>query len=422
MLGGVRRARMEILRHVLERVNGPRALALEVGIGNGENLAFLPAGWTVHGVDIARTQLEDCIRRHPAMTGRLAWAEAESLPFADATFDASWSVGGFNYYRDHEATLREMRRVTKPGGPVVVADEVPSLHRAGLGHLLGVPSLDGWWLRRLGLDREFVQHGAGVRRRSQVSGRTRLAPGRPPPDLAWVGLLSGGYITLVDKSILISWRHRMSTASQEFVASSPWKADCDTWRCLKCQGSLHHDPSGPALVCSGCAARLPIENDILIVKDQTTENNQVAQAFYDSPLWPKFRFWEWFTWVCNGGERRARNQVLKHLPTTPGLNLLDVAIGDGVYLDWLPADWRIVGVDISRSQLEACRKRAAGRNVRLAQSEAEQLPLESHQFDAVLSIGAFNYFNDPEGALREMVRVARPGRADRDLRRGAQLD
>ena len=201
----------------------------------------------------------------------------------------------------------------------------------------------------------------------------------------------------------------MSTASQEYVASSRWEMDCDTWRCLKCQGSLYHDPSGPALVCSGCAARLSIENDILIAKDQTTENNQVAQAFYDSPLWPKFRFWEWFTWVCNGGERRARNQVLKHLPDTSGLILLDVAIGDGVYLDWLPADWRIVGVDISRSQLEACRKRAAGRNIRLVQSEAEDLPLESHQFDAVLSIGAFNYFNDPEGALREMVRVARPG-------------
>ena len=57
---------------------------------------------------------------------------------------------------DHEAALREMRRVTRPGGPVVVADEVPGLHRAGLGHLLGIPSLDAWWLRKLGLDREFV--------------------------------------------------------------------------------------------------------------------------------------------------------------------------------------------------------------------------------------------------------------------------
>jgi SAM-dependent methyltransferase len=156
MVGGIRKARMEILRHVVDRVKPPRVLALEVGIGDGENLACLPAGWNVQGVDVARTRLEDCIRRHPIMAGRLAWAEAEKLPFADATFDASWSVGGFNYYRDHEATLREMRRVTKPGGPVVVADEIPSLPRAGLGHLVGVPSLDGWWLRGLGLDREFA--------------------------------------------------------------------------------------------------------------------------------------------------------------------------------------------------------------------------------------------------------------------------
>jgi SAM-dependent methyltransferase len=154
--GGVRRARMEILRHLLE-VETATARVLEVGIGSGENLAFLPPGWDVFGVDIARTQLHECLRRCPALAGHLAWAEAEVLPFADNTFDASYSVGGFNYFRNHEQSLREMCRVTKPGGPVVVADEVPGLHRAGLGHLLGVPSLDAWWLRKLGLDREFVR-------------------------------------------------------------------------------------------------------------------------------------------------------------------------------------------------------------------------------------------------------------------------
>ena len=201
----------------------------------------------------------------------------------------------------------------------------------------------------------------------------------------------------------------MSIASQEHVATSHWETDWSIWRCLKCQGRLQYEPSSPALYCSNCAARLPIENDILMAKPDTSDNNQIAQQFYDSPLWPKFRFWEHFTWFCNGGERRARNKVLRHLPSTPGLDLLDVAVGDGVYLDWLPADWRIIGVDISRSQLEACRRRAAGRSVWLAQGEAEDLPLESQSFDAVLSIGAFNYFNDPEGALREMIRVARPG-------------
>jgi ubiquinone/menaquinone biosynthesis C-methylase UbiE/uncharacterized protein YbaR (Trm112 family) len=201
----------------------------------------------------------------------------------------------------------------------------------------------------------------------------------------------------------------MATTSQQSPAAPGWSAGWDIWCCTTCRASLKPDASAGTLVCPGCSVCYPIEDDILIVKHDTTDKNQVAQDFYESPLWPRFRFWEKLTWFCNGGERRARNQVLKYLPGKPGLELLDVAIGDGVYLDWMPAEWRIAGVDISRSQLQACRRRADGRSVWLAQCEAEALPLAGGRFDAVLSIGAFNYFNDQEGALREMVRVARPG-------------
>ncbi len=86
-----------------------------------------------------------------------------------------------------------------------------------------------------------------------------------------------------------------------------------------------------------------------------------------------------------------------------------MAVGDGVYLPWMPTDWQVVGIDVSWTQLEACRARSAGPKVRLVQGEAETLPFRDAQFDSVLSIGAFNYFNDPEGALREMLRVVRPG-------------
>ncbi len=202
----------------------------------------------------------------------------------------------------------------------------------------------------------------------------------------------------------------MSTVSREPAETSRWLEDWDVWRCPTCRGRLA--PSWePALECAECGGHHRIDDGILVIKDKTADNNGVAQDFYDSPLWPKFRFWEKFTWFCNGGERRARNAVLRHLPDRPRLDLLDVAIGDGVYLDWLPTDWRIAGVDISRSQLDACKRRAdaARRGVWLAQCEAEALPLADRRFDAVLSIGAFNYFNDPEGSLREMARVARPG-------------
>ncbi len=186
-------------------------------------------------------------------------------------------------------------------------------------------------------------------------------------------------------------------------------ADWNIWRCPHCKGMLEPAATEPALACAACGLSMPIEDDVLVLKRDVEANNHVAQSFYDSPLWPRFRFWERFNWICNGGERRARNKVLRYLPQSPRLDLLDVAIGDGVYLDWLPRDWRIAGVDISRTQLDACRPRASNRSVWLSQCEAERLPFEDAQFDAVLSIGAFNYFNDPEGSLREMVRVARPG-------------
>jgi SAM-dependent methyltransferase len=154
--GGTRRARMEILRHAIDGA-GDGSVGLEVGIGNGANVPFLPSAWNVYGVDLALEPLREGQTVRPRLAGHLARAEAENLPFDDATFDVCWSVGGFNYYRDHEAALREMERVTRPGGRIVVADENPGLHRAGLGHLLGVPALDAWWLTKLGLDPEFAE-------------------------------------------------------------------------------------------------------------------------------------------------------------------------------------------------------------------------------------------------------------------------
>lgn len=185
--------------------------------------------------------------------------------------------------------------------------------------------------------------------------------------------------------------------------------DPDLWRCTACGGTMHAEADGSKLACGRCGHAYPIRDGVVVSQAEVAENNKVASDFYNSPLWPKFRFWEWFTFLCNGGERRSRNKVLRHLPKGPGLKLLDVAIGDGVYLPWLPEDWSIVGIDVSQSQLDACKKRAEGRDVTLILGEAEDLPVHDHKFDAALSIGAFNYFNDPEKALREMARAVKPG-------------
>jgi SAM-dependent methyltransferase len=152
-LGGLPGARMQILRH-LRHLRGGRLL--EVGIGDGENVVLLPRALQIVGIDIAERPLAACRDRYPERSLFLALAEGERIPFADGAFDAVLSVGGFNFYSDPQKALMEMARVTRPGGRVVVADELPDLFEWGWGHLLGFPRLDDWLMRRFWLGPEFT--------------------------------------------------------------------------------------------------------------------------------------------------------------------------------------------------------------------------------------------------------------------------
>jgi hypothetical protein len=183
------------------------------------------------------------------------------------------------------------------------------------------------------------------------------------------------------------------------IASQPsgaWTSDPGPLRCLRCHGAVRPSQAGFDCEAEGCGAKLPIRDGVLVVSDTPRDDNKIAADFYNGKLWPRVRIWESLFWRFSGGERRAREVVLQRLPKpSAGLRLLDVAIGDGVYTSWLPEDWSIVGIDVSTTQLAACRLRNAGRNLRLVLGEAEDMPFRDHEFDAVLSFGGFNHFNDP---------------------------
>lgn len=197
-------------------------------------------------------------------------------------------------------------------------------------------------------------------------------------------------------------------ATQTQTPPSTWIADLELLHCVSCQGRLE-PTADDALTCTACGRAFPIRAGILETMESLKGNNKVAADFYNGPLWPKFRFWEWFTFLCNGGETRARRQVMRHLPPLSGMRLLEVAIGDGSNLPLIPKDCLVFGNDISTVQLAGCRKRFPKRDLRLILGEAESLPFRDHTFDHVLSVGAFNYFNDPLRSLLEMARVVKPG-------------
>jgi ubiquinone/menaquinone biosynthesis C-methylase UbiE len=100
---------------------------LEVSIGTGLNLRFLPVSARYFGLDISMGMLKQCRRnlRTWKREAELFHGTAERLPFKDEVFDAVYHVGGINFFNDRKAAIEEMIRVAKPGTKLMITDENP---------------------------------------------------------------------------------------------------------------------------------------------------------------------------------------------------------------------------------------------------------------------------------------------------------
>ncbi len=147
------------------------AHVLEVGFGGGATLARLLApavAARVAGLDASRAMVERAARVFgPAVAaGRLEirLGTAESLPWPDAIFDAALSVNSLFYWPDPHAALRELCRVLRPGGRLVLGLRSPAtVARLGAaGRSLHAP--DGirlcGWLQEAGFAAANLRHHA----------------------------------------------------------------------------------------------------------------------------------------------------------------------------------------------------------------------------------------------------------------------
>ncbi len=113
--------------------------ALEVGCGTGAILSEIVSPASLHGLDLTQAALAEARIHAPRVI--LVNADASSLPYADFVFDITFCHFLLLWVRDPLQAVREMARVTRPGGYVLAlaepdhsarVDEPQSL--APLGH------------------------------------------------------------------------------------------------------------------------------------------------------------------------------------------------------------------------------------------------------------------------------------------------
>ncbi|NSC23269.1 demethylmenaquinone methyltransferase [Streptomyces albus subsp. chlorinus] len=98
---------------------GEKVLDLAAGTGTS-SLPFVEAGAFTVPCDFSAGMLGEGKRRHPWLP--FTAGDATRLPFADATFDAVTISFGLRNISAVDAALGEMRRVTRPGGRVVICE------------------------------------------------------------------------------------------------------------------------------------------------------------------------------------------------------------------------------------------------------------------------------------------------------------
>ena len=113
--------RAAIARHLAPR---PGMRVLDIGAGTGRWATVLASWYPINVVAVEPSPAMRARSRCACMLG----GHADALPFAAATMDGAWLSTVIHHLPDLPAAAREIRRVLRPGAPVLIRSAFPGRH------------------------------------------------------------------------------------------------------------------------------------------------------------------------------------------------------------------------------------------------------------------------------------------------------
>jgi phosphatidylethanolamine/phosphatidyl-N-methylethanolamine N-methyltransferase len=110
-------------------VIAPGDRILEVGVGTGINASLYPSDCHVTGIDLSTSMLDKArerVARQSLRNIRLLEMDASALTFADDAFDIVYAPYLVSVVPDPVKVVREMRRVCRPGGRIIILNHFRS--------------------------------------------------------------------------------------------------------------------------------------------------------------------------------------------------------------------------------------------------------------------------------------------------------
>ncbi len=114
---GIRKLRKRLLRRAARKV-------LEVAVGTGKNLPHYPRSYRIIAVDVSSEMLHRARQRATALQLNVSFVLADSaaLPFSQHAFETVVSTLTTCTFPNPEAALREMARVCRPEGRILLIE------------------------------------------------------------------------------------------------------------------------------------------------------------------------------------------------------------------------------------------------------------------------------------------------------------